>query len=305
MNTYGKRGMVAARSVRILWGCMPTPDQLHRKLALFHQQRLRPSVPHPRWREEIAAELELRLLEGDFVEKELAAVASEAAAAPAEPAAFLGWFEDLRRTGPGQGDPLFPWLAGTATLQEMRWFLAQEIAGEAGFDDLVALTQVKLPVGPKLELARNYWDEMGRGHEHAMHGPMLVRLAQALEVAAPVESTVWEALALGNLLVALAMNRRYAFHSVGALGAIELTAPGRVGLVDRGLERLGVAKEARVYFALHATIDLQHSEAWNREVIAPLVEADPAAARAIAEGALLRLRAGARCFERYRAQFGL
>ena len=45
----------------------------------------------------------------------------------------------------------------------MRWFLTQEAAGEAGFDDLVAMTQVKLPARAKLELARNYWDEMGRG----------------------------------------------------------------------------------------------------------------------------------------------
>ena len=284
---------------------MPTPDELHRKLALFNQRRLRPALPHERWRDDLAAELDLRVLEGDFVERERATIAAEAAQAPADPAAFLAWFEDLRSTGPGQGDRLFPWLAEHASLQEMRWFLAQEVAGEAGFEDLVALTQLKLPVQPKLELARNYWDEMGRGHEHAMHGPMLGRLAQALDVTAPIDGTVWESLALANLLVALAMNRRYAFHSIGALGAIEMTAPGRVGLVDRGLERLGVSKEARVYFALHATIDLQHSEAWNREVITPLVDGNPGVAQAIAEGALLRLRAGARCFERYRAHLEL
>ena len=283
---------------------MPTPAELHRKLARFNQPRLRPALPHPGWREDVAAELELRMLEGDFVEHERTAIAAQAGEAPTDPAAFLAWFEGLRRTGPGQGDPLFPWLASSATLPQMRWFLGQEVAGEAGFDDLVALTQLKLPAGPKLELARNYWDEMGRGHERAMHGPMLGRVAQALEVEASIDGTVWESLALANLLIALAMNRRYAYHSIGALGAIEMTAPGRVGLVDQGLERLAVAKEARVYFALHATIDLQHSEAWNREVIAPLVEGEPAVARAIAEGALLRLRAGARCFERYRAHFG-
>lgn len=284
---------------------MPTPDLLHRTLALFNQRRLRPGLPHELWREDLAAELELRTSEGDFVEQERAGIAEGAARAPTDPAEFLIWFEGLRDTGPGQGDLLFPWLAEQASLQEMRWFLAQEVAGEAGFDDLVSLTQLRLPVQPKLELARNYWDEMGRGHEHAMHGPMLSRLAQDLDVTAPIDGTVWESLALANLMVALAMNRQYAYHSIGALGAIEMTAPGRVGQVDRGLERLGVAKDARVYFALHATIDLQHSEAWNREVIAPLVASAPGVARAIAEGALLRLRAGARCFERYRAHFEL
>jgi hypothetical protein len=112
---------------------------------------------------------------------------------------------------------------------------------------------------------------------------------------------VWESLALGNLMTALAMNRRYTFHSVGALGVIELTAPGRAALVNAGLKRLGVGGEARRYFALHATLDVKHSIAWNREVLRPLVAEDPETARAIAEGALMRLEAGRRCFERYRA----
>jgi hypothetical protein len=35
------------------------------------------------------------------------------------------------------------------------------------------------------------------------------------------------------------------------------------------------------------------------EIIAPLVEADPSCAQSIAEGALMRLACGARCFDRY------
>ncbi len=69
----------------------------------------------------------------------------------------------------------------------MRWFLQQEVAGEAGFDDLVAMCQVKMPTQAKLELARNYWDEMGRGAEAGMHGPMLDQLAKALELEPTIE----------------------------------------------------------------------------------------------------------------------
>jgi hypothetical protein len=213
----------------------------------------------------------------------------------------MAWYLALREDGPGQGDPLFPWLAERADYDQMRWFIRQEVAGEAGFDDLVALTQLRLPVQPKLELARNYWDEMGRGKALGMHGPMLARLADCLDVRHdPDDDVVWEARALGNLLVGLAANRRYAYQSIGALGAIELTAPGRAERVCHGLERLGLGKDASRYYRLHATLDLQHSEDWNREVIRPLVAGDPSVARFIAEGALMRLVAGARCFERYR-----
>ncbi|MDB4998613.1 MAG: hypothetical protein JWM74_6045, partial [Myxococcaceae bacterium] len=84
-----------------------------------------------------------------------------------------------------------------------------------------------------------------------------------------------------------------------------LTAPSRAEKVNAGLKRLGVPADVRRYYALHATLDVKHSEAWNREVLAPLVEADPRAAQAIAEGALMRLAAGARCFERYRRELNV
>ena len=182
----------------------------------------------------------------------------------------------------------------------MQWFLAQEVAGEAGFEDLLALTQVKFAVRPKLEMARNFWDEMGRGQERGMHGLMLERISAEFGLEPGVESTVWESLALANLMIGLAANRRYAYQAIGALGVIEMTAPGRVAQVNRGLARLGVPARARSYFQVHASLDIAHSEAWNREVIAPLVGADPRTRRPIAEGALMRLNAGARCFARYR-----
>jgi len=199
---------------------------------------------------------------------------------------------------------LFSWLASTGTLEQMRWFLAQEVAGEAGFDDLVAMTQIKLPARAKLELARNYWDEMGCGQAKGMHGALLDKTVVELDIKAAREDATWESLALSNLMVGLAFNRRYAYHSLGALGVIEMTAPGRVSCINTGLKRLGVSAAGRHYFALHAGVDIIHSAGWNAEAIAPLVEGNPWVARAIAEGALMRLKAGQRCFERYRMEFG-
>jgi hypothetical protein len=151
----------------------------------------------------------------------------------------------------------------------------------------------------KLEMARNYWDEMGRGTAKGMHGPMLARLSAYFEIEPTVDNVVPESLALGNCMIGMAGNRRFAYHCIGALGVIEMTAPGRATLVDAGLRR---AKK-RHYFAVHAVLDVKHSEAWNAEVLLPLVEEDPRRAQAIGEGALMRLWHGARCFERYRQEF--
>ena len=187
---------------------LDTSVDLQRALEGFNKRRLRPALPDDAVEDWVS---EHHLLERElcFVARELRRVAPLAAFVPADPDGFVAWFERLEATGPGQHDVLFDWLEAEATADQMTWFLRQEIAGEAGFDDLVALTQVKMPTRAKLELARNYWDEMGQGHEGGMHGPMLSRLAQELGMTKPdAMDVVPEALALGNLLVALAMNRR-------------------------------------------------------------------------------------------------
>lgn len=276
-------------------------DDLHRAMTAWNRRRLAPTCGAASWQNDLETDHAWRLREGHFVEQERALVAARAAEAPSDADGFVAWFEALKESGPGQNDSLFPWLAEEAPREAMIWFLTQEVAGEAGFDDLVAMTQVKLPTQAKLELARNYWDEMGQGKRGGMHGPMLEALAHELRID-PRDPVMWESLALGNLMTALAMNRRYTYHSVGALGVIELTAPGRAAHVNAGLKRLGVGGEARRYFALHATLDVKHSIAWNREVLRPLVAENPETARAMAEGALMRLDAGRRCFERYRTE---
>ncbi|AQR74133.1 iron-containing redox enzyme family protein [Sphingomonas sp. LM7] len=277
-------------------------DSFQRGLAHWNRERLEPGFPSDDWQRVMERDVKMQRLEGGFLEELRAEVIDEAAAAPTDVEGFIEWFEELKNSAPGQGDPLFPWLAEQATIDEFRWFFEQEAAGEAGFDDLVAMTQVKLPVRPKLELARNYWDEMGHGTSKGMHGPMLDALVETLQVNPVIENTVWESLALANAMTAMATNRRYAWHSVGALGAIELTAPGRSQATADGLKRLGFSGKERRYFSVHAVLDIKHSIDWNREAIRPAVEEDPRRATAMAQGALIRLKCGARCFEAYRAR---
>ena len=275
-------------------------DGCQQSLARWNRERLGPRFPPADWKAALSRNRQMEETEIAFLETLRAEVVGEAAEVPTDPDGFVAWFEGLKEVGPGQGDPLFPWLAEQATADQLRWFFEQEAAGEAGFDDLVALTQVKLPARAKLELARNYWDEMGRGNARGMHGPMLDELVKVLAVEPTIESTVWESLALANAMTAMATNRHYAWHSVGALGVIELTAPGRSALVARGLRRIGLSDRQRRYFDLHAVLDVKHSANWNAEAIVPLVSEDPRRATAMAEGALIRLNCGKRCFKRYR-----
>lgn len=275
------------------------PHHFHRRLAAFNSTRLTPATPSSRWEEELQEEKSIRIEEGRFLAKLRTEISPLMPREWNSADAFMSWFEALLVSGPGQQHPVFEWLAEEASLENMCWFLAQEVAGEAGFDDLLAYTQVKLPVRAKLEVARNYWDEMGRGKEKAMHGPLLHHMVVELGLQPSINTTVWEALALSNTMIGLALTRRYAYHSIGALGVIELTAPARAQKVAEGMRRLGMNHTIRAYFDLHAVIDVHHSRAWGKEVIRPLLEENPGLAPFIAEGALMRLLCGKKCFDRY------
>lgn len=274
-------------------------NAFQRTLAKWNRQRLAPGFPDEDWRGSFDRDQQMLRLEGAFLDELRAEVADDLAAVPEEPDAFVAWFEALKEKGPGQNHPLFAWLAETATEGQMRWFLTQEAAGEAGFEDLVAYTQVKMPLGPKLELAANYWDEMGRGQFRGIHTLLLRELIERMRIAPEIDATVWESLALANAMTAMATTRRYAWLSVGALGVVELTAPWRCVHVSAGLKRLGYGQRERLYYDLHSHLDVKHSETWNENALKPLVAEDPRRAKAIAEGALIRMRCAERCFDRY------
>ena len=149
-------------------------DGFQRRLAHWNRERLAPAFPTADWQKRLERDV-AHAAPRRRVPRGTARRGRRRGAPPRRPTptASSPGSKTLKETGPGQDDPLFPWLAEEATLDEIRWFLDQEAAGEAGFDDLVAMTQVKLPARAKMELARNYWDEMGRGNIKGMHGPML------------------------------------------------------------------------------------------------------------------------------------
>lgn len=275
----------------------PTPPapiadaaEAHCRLAEWNHRRLTPRGPGVDDYAAVAEDHAMRKLELDLLAALREDVSPFAAEAPRDPDGFVAWFEALRQEGPGQGDPLFPWLAQAASLSAMRWFLTQEMAGETDAEDLVALTPVRLPRQARMEIWARYWGRLGQGH-----GPMLATVARSLGLR-PTGQTVWQSLALSNLMAAMATHPAYAYHAVGALEAVELTAPTRLGYVAEGLKRLGVAPTGSGRFQPLASPDLEVS----RSILRSLVTERPESAPWIAEGALMRLMCGLRCFETYR-----
>src|SRR5262249_49477502 len=138
-------------------------DLLQRELASFNQRRLRPPLPHEGGQAERAEETRWRIQEEQFLDAFRRPIAERARRAPADPDGFVAWFEELRASGPGQGDPLFPWLETTATMREMRWFLTQEVAGGGGVGELGAPGPDEPALQPPPALGREYCGERGGG----------------------------------------------------------------------------------------------------------------------------------------------
>src|SRR5690349_10222883 len=91
-------------------------DETQQRLARWNRDRLEPRLPGDDWQEAIDCDAAMLRLQADFLEALRAQVADRARAAPTEAQAFLGWFEDLEQSGPGQHDPLFDWLEAEAGL---------------------------------------------------------------------------------------------------------------------------------------------------------------------------------------------
>src|SRR5687768_3448278 len=166
----------------------------------------------------------------------------------------------------GRGDlvpPVYEWLAEEATLEQLREYLSVEGGPDGGFDDLVAACQIGIDGPAKLELAQNYWDEMGNGRLDRVHTELHRKLSRALDLwAVPREELPVEALERAALGSVLATNRWLQPEMIGALGLIELQAGPRCRKVVKALERLGCGWDALDFYAEHAEADPRHGKDW-------------------------------------------
>jgi hypothetical protein len=192
----------------------------------------------------------------------------------------------------------YEWVARSATWDEVVRFLALEGGPDGGFDDLVALCQVGLTGEPKVELARNYWDELGNGALSSVHTVLHDRLVAAVDLPRiPLSEQPVEALeraALGGLL---STNHWLQPEMLGALGLIELQAGPRCRKVLAAFDRVGAPAEAYPFYVEHAEVDPRHGKDWLDNAIVPVVAAHPEWAPRILRGALWRSRINASFFE--------
>jgi hypothetical protein len=204
----------------------------------------------------------------------------------------------VRRIAAASAVPeMYRWLEREATWADLVRFVAMEGGPDAGFDDLVAMAQVGVRGDPKLCLAANYWDEMGRGSLEAVHTELHAGLVEAVGMPEIPRSELpigaLERMALGGLLVT---NRQFQPEALGAFGLLELQAGPRCRSVVRALERLDAPPDAFPFYAEHASADPRHGKEWLDRVIAPL-STSPLWAEGMVRGARWRAEVNRRFFD--------
>jgi len=197
----------------------------------------------------------------------------------------------------------YKWLGREASWDEVVEFLALEGGPDGGFDDLVAACQIGLAGSAKLELGKNYWDEMGNGDPDAVHTVLHERMAAAIGMPhidradQPIEAL--ERAALGGLL---ATNRWLQPEMLGALGLIELQAGPRCRLVLQAFDRLGAPADAYPFYVEHAQVDPIHGKDWMDKAIVPTVTERPQWGPRILKGAWWRSSVNLAFFEALRQE---
>ncbi|MGW1836118.1 iron-containing redox enzyme family protein [Streptomyces sp. BBFR2] len=215
---------------------------------------------------------------------------------PAESGQFLSWLKRQARSHRVFKHPYYmDFIRHHATAADVRTYMIQESVVDGRFDDLLALMQVGTAGPAKLEIAENFWDEMGNGKPAEVHTHLFNKIFDVFDVSEQEleESLTATALLSGNLAVLLSRYRHRYPEAVGFLGMTEWLVPDRFVQVVGAWERLGLPDVGIVYHRLHITVDSQHAAGWFHNIVKPSAPSEYMR-RGMARGALWRLNSSAR-----------
>ncbi len=205
---------------------------------------------------------------------------------------FIRWLLKIIQTHPASSHPFYThFMRKDATRADLRFWLAQESTLDQRFDDVLATLQIGTSGLVKMEVAKNYWDEMGNGDINKTHTHLFTQLLDELEVTPSYIAShlLPTSLLTGNLSSCLSVHRHLFYEALGFFGVVEYLAPLRFTHVLTALKRNGVSEQGQVYHKLHIWIDRIHGASWFNDVVRYIVEQKPESAKAILRGALARL----------------
>jgi hypothetical protein len=247
------------------------------------------------------------VLEQSMLDAEIALAKEHVVEYPTDGREYVRWLKELISGHPASTHGFYhSYLQDYSTREDLRYLLAQETCLDPRFDDILALIQLAAKGEAKMELAANYWDEMGNGKTSEMHSALFANALDELGVTDEYieDNYLFEAKVCGNLSAALALFRRHYYKAIGYYGVTEYLAPRRFRSLVFAWKRLGLREKGAHYHELHVGVDAAHAAGWFKNVVRPAIDRDPRVGRDIAIGALLRLNTSERYLDALLARTG-
>ena len=205
---------------------------------------------------------------------------------------FIRWLLKIIQTHPATIHPFYnQFIRNKATREDLKFWLAQESTLDQRFDDVLANLQVGTTGAVKMEIAKNYWDEMGNGDLEKTHTHLFAQLLDELEVTPSYIATnlLPASLLTGNLSSCFSLHRHLFHEALGFFGVVEYLAPLRFTHVVNALKRNDISEKGQAYHKLHIWIDRIHGASWFNDVVRSIIEEKPETKKAILKGVLIRL----------------
>jgi pyrroloquinoline quinone (PQQ) biosynthesis protein C len=218
---------------------------------------------------------------------------------PEDGARFVFWLKGIARSHRVFKHPYYAeFINHDADEADLRTYVIQESLVDGRFDDLLAMMQVGTSGAAKMEIASNFWDEMGNGNPHEVHTHLFTKIYEAFGIVADELEGAMTAtdLLAGNLAVLLCRYRHLYPEAVGFLGMTEWLVPGRFQHVVRAWKRLGLPDVGITYHRLHITIDSKHAAGWFHNIVEPACKSERMR-HGIARGTFWRLNSSARLLD--------
>ena len=225
---------------------------------------------------------------------------------PVESHEYTKWILEIIQNHPAYNHSLYEdYLNKYATFEDLRYFLVQETTIDTRFDDFLALIQLGTDDSVKLEIASNYWDEMGNGNQARMHTVMFSETMSNLGIQPTQcnDDLAIEALVCGNLSLMLSLRRKYFYKAIGYFAATEFMTPRRFKNVIAAWLRNGLELSGIEYHKEHIKIDAVHAQNWFKNVIAPVIDKNPDTAFDITRGVMYRLNTSTRYLDMLMSKF--
>lgn len=252
-----------------------------------------------------------KLLETKMITAWLNAEIAEARAEwqlPTKDEPLTTWFNRFVDQHPVSRHKIFDFLALSASLRQIAYYIFQENPSDANFEDLIISLQ--LGIGncySKMELARNYWDEMGHGNMNLAHTELYNVFLTEIRTQVPDFDTSFdaltEAISTGNYLLYVCKYRSTRYLGIGCLGVIERLFSEASSAMVKACVRLGI--KTTKYHSTHSKMDIAHANRWSIHLFDRLEQEGQSAKEEMALGAILRLSIIGRMYDSIFKQFTL